>query len=989
MKRYNILLSTLIFSFCAEAQITVPTDIPSPNAVDLGEFGNVPVSYYTGKADISIPLYTLSVKGDSLPISLAYNSGGVIINKLPGWTGENWTLCAGGMITRIRHGRCDELVYPRNLSEYVIPLNMYNYFQSCGSLNRYLNNPYNDYEELKDSIRWRIIDLEPDVYHFNFLGHSGQFFLGNDGQWKVLGDENIEVIFDYDDDDNYILPLFEYYPSPDQNIPQPKTIKGFVLRDGAGMEYHFGGSISYIEYTFPLFKLEQLHPFNSWTANSWYLKEIRDRFGNTMFSFEYERGYFIAQLYNNAYNIKQAGSAYGLNSSGITTNYGQYGDLCPFDGTLNSPIYLKSILSASGQKIDFVSSDLGKYIEELYPSFFIYFETYNRIRRSLGTNAKYYLSSSDTIIRQYQYPAGSGYSNDPEINPLVSTQLRKLDFIKLKSTNGVVLSQYRLRYDTTSRVNLTKLTIQDRNANDVGSYILSYDNMELNDHISMQEDHWGYFTNNSYTLPAFNDEPAQRNYFSQRNPNIFSKKGMLTELVYPTGGKSVFEYENHHFSQCVSQDRLGMVDTIGIAGGVRIKSITDYEDSSGLKELRKRTFSYIDPLTNKDSGQLYGVPRYYWNCWQAYNSSTNTNSYITMFKNTSILPLSVSCGPHIGYSYIKETMNDSTYTEYRFSNMSSARDYPFVLDFNNGDSSPYDHYSSQEYKRGRLLSVTKYNDNGTPIRRVEYQYRTDSVETDYVKAANFTRENHINHFMSQYNIITGGVYKLFYPKYDTVNETCTTYYPSGNIIDVKSFNRIDRTLTTIYNGYTHTTDIRTTTSEELTRGNKSYKTIYSYPIDIGATTEQILSKNSFFLQPVAVEQKENDVTTYKQHTTFMSYNGLIVPQQEIQWNNGRDPDIVRTYLSYDPANGNLLTYQDQGQPVTTLEWTGNGCLLRKKTTGTNHFVEIEYDNNSQPLQIRSIDGEHKYYDYDDMGRLSRIRNVYSVEKEFQYNYKNK
>ena len=145
MKKYYILLSALIFSFCAEAQVTVPTDIPSPNAADLGEFGNVPVSYYTGKVDISIPLYTLSVKGFSLPISLAYNSGGVMINKLPGWTGENWTLCAGGMITRIRHGRCDELVYPRNLSEYVIPLNMYNYFQSCGSLNRYLNNPYNNY----------------------------------------------------------------------------------------------------------------------------------------------------------------------------------------------------------------------------------------------------------------------------------------------------------------------------------------------------------------------------------------------------------------------------------------------------------------------------------------------------------------------------------------------------------------------------------------------------------------------------------------------------------------------------------------------------------------------------------------------------------------------------------------------------------------------------------------------------------------------------
>ena len=95
MNKHRFLFVTFVFTLCAKAQITVPTDIPSPNAADLGEFGNVPVSYYTGKADISIPLFTHSVKGVSLPISLAYNAGGVMINKLPGWTGENWALRAG------------------------------------------------------------------------------------------------------------------------------------------------------------------------------------------------------------------------------------------------------------------------------------------------------------------------------------------------------------------------------------------------------------------------------------------------------------------------------------------------------------------------------------------------------------------------------------------------------------------------------------------------------------------------------------------------------------------------------------------------------------------------------------------------------------------------------------------------------------------------------------------------------------------------------
>ena len=148
MKRYYILLSTLIISFCSEAQVMVPTDIPSPNAADLSQFGNVPVSYYTGKADISIPLHTLSVKGVSLPISLAYNSGGVMINKLPGWTGENWTLMAGGAITRIRRGQCDEMVYPRGFWTK----EMKSYFQSYNLLVTLTSNPFNNYKQLKDTV---------------------------------------------------------------------------------------------------------------------------------------------------------------------------------------------------------------------------------------------------------------------------------------------------------------------------------------------------------------------------------------------------------------------------------------------------------------------------------------------------------------------------------------------------------------------------------------------------------------------------------------------------------------------------------------------------------------------------------------------------------------------------------------------------------------------------------------------------------------------
>lgn len=91
----------------------LPADVPTPNTASLGRFGDVPVSYYTGRPEIGVPIYTLKVRDFSLPVSLSYDTGGVLINSLPSWVGQNWTLNAGGVITRTVQGRYDELVFPR------------------------------------------------------------------------------------------------------------------------------------------------------------------------------------------------------------------------------------------------------------------------------------------------------------------------------------------------------------------------------------------------------------------------------------------------------------------------------------------------------------------------------------------------------------------------------------------------------------------------------------------------------------------------------------------------------------------------------------------------------------------------------------------------------------------------------------------------------------------------------------------------------------
>lgn len=74
--------------------------VPSPTAVNLGTYGAVPVSHYTGTPNISIPIYELKGKSITLPISLTYHPAGIRPEIHPSPTGLGWTLQAGGVITR-------------------------------------------------------------------------------------------------------------------------------------------------------------------------------------------------------------------------------------------------------------------------------------------------------------------------------------------------------------------------------------------------------------------------------------------------------------------------------------------------------------------------------------------------------------------------------------------------------------------------------------------------------------------------------------------------------------------------------------------------------------------------------------------------------------------------------------------------------------------------------------------------------------------------
>ncbi len=198
------------FGIAQELPTVLP---PSPTASSLGQYGNVPVSNYTGIPNISIPLYTVKSGEIEFPVTLSYHASGIKVAQEAGWVGLGWALNAGGVITRSVMG-LDDL----KVGGYVTTLEM----PSTSSNLANFNDPdfsipaqIAAYNDIKNGVK----DGQPDIFYYNFLGQSGKM-------------------------------IFERTSSPDiQGIPFEQTNtkfsynkdnKEWTVTDGNGWKYFFG-----------------------------------------------------------------------------------------------------------------------------------------------------------------------------------------------------------------------------------------------------------------------------------------------------------------------------------------------------------------------------------------------------------------------------------------------------------------------------------------------------------------------------------------------------------------------------------------------------------------------------------------------------------------------------------------------------------------------------------------------------------------------------
>jgi hypothetical protein len=178
MKRTVVLLTYLFFAvFVADAQTINDFQsytLPSPNAMTFQKYVDYPVDYSTGVADIAVPLYTISLKDYSFPISASFHASGRTASFNFSPVGMNWALQATGMISREARGRPDALGWP-HLEKLPTDLTPQ-------------NTSYNDLVASDQTINGAspLEDDEYDIYTISINGLSAKFIKRDNGQFVFL-----------------------------------------------------------------------------------------------------------------------------------------------------------------------------------------------------------------------------------------------------------------------------------------------------------------------------------------------------------------------------------------------------------------------------------------------------------------------------------------------------------------------------------------------------------------------------------------------------------------------------------------------------------------------------------------------------------------------------------------------------------------------------------------------------------------------------------
>ncbi|UPQ76045.1 hypothetical protein [Chryseobacterium nepalense] len=935
----------------AQNQTMQRSAVKSPESYAFEKYGNVPVNLYTGAVDLKVPVTSIEENGVSIPITLSYDSSGFIPHKKSEVAGVNWTLVAGGRITRTLKGAPDEYVgnpnapgifgYPRDVHGFLKGVrtnpstntSAYNLYGGTGKIDTNNNtiawtmgptsDPSNAYEGT------------PDIFSFYAMGLSGKFVVGNDGNVLVeSSDPNIKV-------DLSQMALYGGHSFCGNDI-----VSIIKIIDGNGNQYIFGGDLSKYELAYYNSNVLFQEGFSGFpTISGFSLSKIIFNDGKTV-DFNYFQG-SLQQQYDFCHNPNIL--------SGTATN-----------PTLSIEAYSQQgargddwwFCLAAGGPAQACGGGVITYGGET--------ESFSLLKKSVLTSIRYDNYEIKINYLNTGYPIKHRYSAPKYLNEWVIDNVETYSYNKL-------IKKTQLSYDHLGgeykRPFLRSVKDNFSNQEYTFSYNTSY---PLPPYYTKGIDHWGYWNgldSNVYLAPVQDYNYDTGDYTlvnSYRDPSpYFFNQGLLNRVNYPTKGYSTFEYEPHSYRKRLERNSASnflpvLTNNSGFAGGARIKEIKNY--SEGVLASQKE-YKYTTALEDtSSSGILMHWPRYlyYWEFTQQGDFGPEWHK--TYIKTSSNIIQSSLDSYNVGYSKVFEIDTNKGYTEHNFSTYETHPDQ-IMPDADNireyvqtyANIKPVNLYKNfnnlysidKSILRGKLLNQKYFSqaDMINPVKMVDFEY-TDNMAFNPNNSADDNNYVSVNHMSGKW--VQG--YRKYMNSSYLKKKTVRDYF---NGSEVKTETE-----------YFYESSKNLNLSREVIKNSDAteLKTSYQYLKDIfhGAPNQpasfvppyafmmNLLAKNMSSIPLVTTKYRNNNFLSRIQ--TLYEFNSnntiLTLPKKQLSYTEDKivssqsliglpDTSFGTEEVVYDlyDDKGNLQQYTTKDGVSTTIIWGYNKTLPIARIVG--------------------------------------------------------
>lgn len=882
----------------------------SPTAFEFLKYTEMPVTEYRGLPGISIPLYQIEEDGVTIPISLSYHAGGFRVSDEASWVGLGWDMTFGSIVQNIN-----------DVDDYSVNPNVVKKLPDWNTsfVPSYLPARC-EYSCATDCSGYEqtVPVNAPQPFHSYKIATNYYFPIGGNADNQALG-ELIVNDWEYDSEPDIFQANFLGHSITFVRKFSNSDYQIIVLnKSGYRVDKTAGGFCIYTPqgdcYYFEIFSSTTTTPSIGPVSKVWMLTKIITK-NKRQILFTYSES-------PNSKNIPSASFAfYYWNQGPVYT----YTDPCipsqthavsnggPGSLELNSMsiteekrVYLNTITFTNGT-IDFIKSSRL----DLHGG-----SKLDRIEVKAGPKLIKAFDFNYSDFDAPMVPGSPPLFTDPALDIAAKKRLK---------LNSIV-------------------------DNAGASHIFNYNATQLPHKVSIAQDYWGFY-NGAANNPSMIPNPARLgrpelgdNDVNSSSNLAYTQACILNEIQYPTGGKTIFEYELNQFDNYWVPDFLSTTNTVSSGNGLRIRSVIFKADQDNIS--KKVEYSYFGgkDLQPKNMIQTYNRTA------ASNNSGTLTVRQYTVTEVNakgffSSTPLSSGSG--VGYDkVIKRELNLSG------ASLGSTETY-----FNNNpdivnNSAIVGNIVLPVFKKrgvpenGTTHKIVYKNDQGNIVRETVNTYQVINSDTYF---GLFYGAKFFGYGSLFYGYPPPGSYFLSLP------ETLIGFYP---IFDkqsllvsatTKEYDELNNEITVTngygYNIYGQMINQTLSSSRQNSQYNQTAETKIEYGSENSIPGGSLLSSANRHSDPSATFKRisKGPSNYYPRNTDYdkvtheyMAWGNKVVLSKTIinaHPGPGEQPSEI-TYNLYDEY-ANLLEYTAKGQKHSLI-WDYSGKYVTAEVANAGH-----------------------------------------------------